>query len=151
MKKTLFLTALLGLSSMSTYAEYTADVFLPQSIITVQQGKRLIETPLPPKVSRAGQAERPPKSALLMGRCDELEGQLTSLLAHTTFTLTSDAEGLTGLAVPESGVISVSDAMYEVQGSDLVITGKMTYTPEPATATLSLLALAGLAARRRRC
>lgn len=40
MKKTLFLTAILSLISMSTYAEYTADVFLPQSIITVQQGEK---------------------------------------------------------------------------------------------------------------
>lgn len=88
---------------------------------------------------------------LVQGGCEELTaGQLTSLLAHTTFTLTSDAEGLTGLAVPSSGVISVSGATYEVHGSDLVLTGTMTFTPEPTTATLSLLALAGLCARRRR-
>lgn len=87
---------------------------------------------------------------LVQGGCDALAGQLTSLLAQTTFVLTSDAEGLSGLAVPESGMISVSGARYEIEGSNLVLTGTLTYTPEPTTATLSLLALAGLAARRRR-
>lgn len=47
--------------------------------------------------------------------------------------------------------LSVTDAVYSVQGDSLVLSGTvhLTRTPEPATATLSLLALAALAARRR--
>lgn len=133
MKKTLFLTALLGLSSMSTYAEYTADVFLPQSIITVQQGEKADRNTASTEgltgwasgttsqICIAGGAltldanaevtiefggkqmindgmfgqEQAFTVVLVKGGRDELVGQLTSLLAHTTFTLTSDAEVLT--------------------------------------------------------
>lgn len=88
---------------------------------------------------------------LVQGGCEDLTaGQLTALLDHTTFTLTSDAEGLTGLSQASLMGLTITDAAYEVVGADLVLRGNMMLTPEPTTATLSLLALAGLAARRRR-
>lgn len=88
---------------------------------------------------------------LVQGGCEELTaGQLSNLLANTTFKLTEDADGLLGLSMPSLMGVTVYNARYEVVGADLVLRGDMKLTPEPATATLSLLALAGLAARRRR-
>lgn len=69
-----------------------------------------------------------------------------ALLAHTTFTITDEEGGRPELPF----IINVCDAVYAVEGSNLVLHGQLSVTPEPATATLSLLALAALAARRRR-
>lgn len=88
---------------------------------------------------------------LVQGGCEELAaGQLSDLLAHTTFKLTEDADGLQGLSMPSQMGVTVYNAQYEVVGADLVLRGDMKLTPEPTTATLSLLALAGLVMRRRR-
>lgn len=70
---------------------------------------------------------------------------LDTLLSNTTFSLTTDPSGATGL-----NSLNVTNAHYEItQDGDLILTGSIA-VPEPTTATLSLLALAGLAARRRR-
>lgn len=73
---------------------------------------------------------------------------LTSLLSNTTFSMTNEVEGL-----PSNGVwdVNVTDASYKIENNNLILTGTMTaMIPEPSTATLSLLALAALATRRRR-
>lgn len=77
---------------------------------------------------------------------------LDNLLAHTTLGLTNEVGGnpdaLTGL----EWTVSFSDTSYRIEGNNLILSGTMntTATPEPATTTLSLLALAALCARRRR-
>lgn len=68
----------------------------------------------------------------------------TSTTLDHTFTLSSINISLDGGLKKDT-----SDTQYAPDLSALTITYKTT-TPEPATATLSLLALAGLAARRRR-
>ncbi len=61
------------------------------------------------------------------------------LLSRTTYSYAAEGKQF-----------AVSDAQYIMVGDDLVWTGTVTVVPEPATATLSLLALTALAARRRR-
>lgn len=61
---------------------------------------------------------------------------LSTLLGNTTFTFTNAED------------YSVVGASYAVEGNNLVLKGKV--IPEPATGTLSVLALAALAFRRRR-
>lgn len=66
---------------------------------------------------------------------------------NSTMFSVSVASGVTNVVVFQNAQLNVSDitrAYNDVQTSNLVL------TPEPATATLSLLALAGLAARRKR-
>ncbi len=78
--------------------------------------------------------------------------QLDEILANTAYLYGGEAPAVTltleGTSSRYSGI--VSNARYEMRGNDLVWTGSVEVIPEPATATLSLLALAGLAARRRR-
>ena len=67
--------------------------------------------------------------------------------AITNFTMNSSiASAITGIAVWQNGTQS---ALLDATTIDS-IAGTMKTIPEPTTATLSLLALAGLAARRRR-
>ncbi len=83
---------------------------------------------------------------------------LANLLTKTTYeTLTSgDTAALTLLGAgidmqtSENGGFYVQNAAYLVEDNNLYWTGTVTTVPEPTTATLSLLALAALAARRRR-
>ncbi len=83
---------------------------------------------------------------------------LANLLTKTTYeTLTSgDTAALTLLGAgidmqtSENGGFYVQNAAYLIEDNNLYWTGTVTTVPEPTTATLSLLALAALAARRRR-
>ncbi len=80
------------------------------------------------------------------------QAQLDQLIANTQYLFGSEVAAVTFAlesASPQYGGI-VTNARYEMRGNDLVWTGTVEVIPEPATATLSLLALAGLAARRRR-
>ncbi len=65
--------------------------------------------------------------------------------ANTTYTFVDSSS-----TIPSVYEFQVMDAGYEMVGNDLVWKGTIKAIPEPATATLSLLALAALAARRRR-
>lgn len=86
-------------------------------------------------------------------------------LTGFTFTFTEKSIGITkddgGTTVAELQIVpnhELTDAQYELVADDIlptaVVTGisglRFEVVPEPTTATLSLLALAGLAARRRR-
>ena len=74
-------------------------------------------------------------------------GDLKEGSAIANFTINSSiASAITGFAVWENGTQS---ALLNATTLD-TIAGTMKTIPEPTTATLSLLALAGLAARRRR-
>ncbi len=68
-----------------------------------------------------------------------------TMLSNTTYTFV-DASS----TIPSVYEFQVTDAAYVMVGNDLVWKGTIKAIPEPATATLSLLALAALAARRRR-
>lgn len=89
---------------------------------------------------------------LISGGMENATVDFAALMSHTTFTITDEAAGLPVAANGTSWYINVTDAAYNIVGNDLVLSGNLhiTRTPEPATATLSLLALAALAARRRR-
>ncbi len=82
---------------------------------------------------------------------------LTLIKGYAGFTISEEALATmlsnTGYepATPGALGIEVADMGYAIEGDNLVWTGKVKVVPEPATATLSLLALVALAARRRRC
>ncbi len=86
------------------------------------------------------------------------DAALSELLANTSIIITADAEGLTDSTLVLAGLditSMLSNAVYSYEGNTLVFSGTVTNDgslsiPEPTTATLSLLALAALAARRRR-
>lgn len=84
------------------------------------------------------------------GVSDSLDS--VNLMNHTRFTLSEEEGALPLVLTGQSWVIEVAHAYYTVSGGNLVLNGDLTVTrtPEPATSTLSLLALAALAARRRR-
>lgn len=67
------------------------------------------------------------------------QGSLDTLLSNTSFDF---ADGLQAA--------ELTDLAYSIQNGSLLLSGSFSVVPEPATATLSLLALAALAARRRR-
>lgn len=75
---------------------------------------------------------------------------LEALLSNTTFTLSAQISTF-ALTQPEYELL-VSGAQYSVVDNNLYLSGtaKVSPIPEPATATLSLLALCALATRRRR-
>ena len=83
---------------------------------------------------------------------------LAKLLSNTSIIITSDAEGLTTNTLFLAGrdiTSMLSNAGYSYESNTLVFKGTVTNNgsltiPEPTTATLSLLALAALATRRRR-
>lgn len=77
---------------------------------------------------------------------------LASLMDHTSFVLTSESGALPLVITGQTWAVNVADAAYRVDNGNLILSGTLgiTRTPEPATATLSLLALAALAARRKR-
>ena len=86
------------------------------------------------------------------------ETEFAALLRNTSIIITNDANGLTDDTSFLSGkdiTAMLSNAAYAYDGNTLTFSGTVTYNssliiPEPATATLSLLALASLAIRRRR-
>lgn len=83
----------------------------------------------------------------------ELTLTLNALTAGAAYDITLDAGNNTVLTqmgvIAENGTIVFSDSFTSI--SKLTITPSSTpAVPEPTTATLSLLALTGLAARRRR-
>lgn len=83
---------------------------------------------------------------LIQGGVTLAQDDLFTLMQNTTFTASAE-EG----ANPYNWTVSVSEAQYRVDGSNLYLSGKVTaLVPESTTATLSLLTLCGLAARRRR-
>lgn len=76
---------------------------------------------------------------------------LAMLLENTQFIVTDEEEGLlTGWKAGDDLSGFVKNAGYSVVGASLVLSGQFETIPEPATATLSLMALAALTARRRR-
>lgn len=69
---------------------------------------------------------------------DFTDSHLAALLARTDFTHAEEVDAAL-----------LSHAGYALQGSTLVFTNDLPATPEPATSTLALAALAGLLRRRR--
>ena len=85
-------------------------------------------------------------------------GTLAALVGQTQFIITDETPGLSsatlGLAGTDLGAY-VSGVSYELKDGSLTVSGSIAVNgnltvPEPTTATLSLLALTVLAARRRR-
>lgn len=89
---------------------------------------------------------------LIKGGVTSASADLVSLMNHTSFVLTDESGALPLVLTGQTWVIDVANAVYHVNEGNLILSGdlKVTRTPEPATATLSLLALAALASRRRR-
>ncbi len=87
-----------------------------------------------------------------IGNVDSLTAEvLAEMAANTNFIITSELEGLSDeyKALAGSDLSNkVASVTYSVSNGNLVLNATM--IPEPTTATLSLLALAALAARRRR-
>ena len=87
------------------------------------------------------------------------ESMLALMLEQTRFIITEEVEGLPTWAAELKGAdvseYVVSDSSYyTVSGTNVVFVGSIAVNgnliPEPTTATLSLLALTALLARRRR-
>ncbi len=78
------------------------------------------------------------------------EGTLSYLLDNNTRYVFETALAFAADASAGAADYVVKDAQYLMVGNDLVWTGSVKGIPEPATATLSLLALTALTARRRR-
>ncbi|MGN0820289.1 MAG: SGNH/GDSL hydrolase family protein [Akkermansia sp.] len=98
------------------------------------------------------------EGGLTMGSTVELGDSLllgNSVLPNTSLLLFSDVESLVlaGSAVEDGTSVDATDVFSNVQGTITYSGGNVTLaiaSPEPGTATLSLLALIGLVARRRR-
>ncbi len=79
--------------------------------------------------------------------------QLQKLITdQTQYVFREDGTMVYAVAEEETSTkkYEVSEARYEMQGTNLVWTGSFKAVPEPATASLSLLGLAALLLRRRR-
>ncbi len=74
-------------------------------------------------------------------------GDLETMMSHTSFSLNSS---VLALRSADDLTLDVSNLYYQVKDNSLYLVGEAALVPEPTTATLSLLALAALAARRRR-
>jgi len=89
---------------------------------------------------------------LISGGENSYYGNLDMLLANTSYTLAPEMRLLRAVSADE-WMVSVTNAEYYVDSDNsLWLRGNAAVVPapEPTTATLSLLALAVLAARRRR-
>ena len=94
-------------------------------------------------------------SMVLFSNVGNIESFTSSMLAqmleNTHFIVTNEVLGLSGgWEAGEDLSAFLNNVEYSVDGSSIVLSGQFAAVPEPATATLSLLALAALAARRRR-
>lgn len=89
-----------------------------------------------------------------VGNVDEFTPDMLTLLEkNTRFIVTEEAEGLFGeYKAGANANHMISSVTFSVSGTSIVISGYMDIPiiPEPATVSLSLLAVAAFAARRRR-
>lgn len=98
------------------------------------------------------------EGGLTMGSMVELGDSLllgNSVLPNTSLLLFSDVESLrlAGSAIEDGSSVDAADVFSNVQGTITYSSGNVTLaiaSPEPGTAMLSILALMGLVARRRR-
>ncbi len=78
--------------------------------------------------------------------------QLATMLQNTSYDFSSDVQAAAEESLTDFSKFGfvLTNQRYEMRGDDLVWKASVAVIPEPTTATLSLLALAALAARRRR-
>lgn len=149
-----------SISDLTTPATDTVNGWgsLSHSMIKMEEGSRLILTEATKFVLEFGGEElladaTPGQEVdfggfellLVQGGVGESVAALCdTLLANTTFNFTLNPLESTS----PTWATTIKGAYYEVRDNNLYLVAKV--VPEPATATLSLLALAALAARRRR-
>lgn len=129
-------------------AETTATLEADARVVIAFGGEYLFSSASPLYTEQQTEFEL----VLIRGGMADDGTDLVALLNNTTFMITKES---LGQPRPEENIIwhlHVADARYSIEESNLILRGTLgiTRAPEPATATLSLLALAALASRRRR-